>query len=175
MKIRKATLADLDEIMCIYAYARSFMAKTGNPKQWGATGWPPRDLIEQDIKQQKCHVCVHNKEIGAAFFYDYGRDIDPCYDVIGNGAWLENSPYGVVHRIAVAEGRKGMGSFCINWAYEQCGHLRMDTHGDNTVMRNLLKKLGFKQCGIIYVEEDSDPRIAFEKCSKDFCISPSTV
>ena len=68
MKIRKATLADLDEIMRIYAYARSFMAKTGNPKQWGATGWPPRDLIEQDIKQQKCHVCVHNKEIGAVFF-----------------------------------------------------------------------------------------------------------
>ena len=39
----------------------------------------------------------------------------------------------------------------------------MDTHGDNIVMQNLLKKLGFVYCGIIHVEEDDDPRLAFEK------------
>ena len=54
---------------------------------------------------------------------------------------------------------------CINWAFEQCGHLRIDTHGDNTVMRNLLEKLGFLPCGTIYVEEDDFPRLAFEKTS----------
>ena len=30
-------------------------------------------------------------------------------------------------------------------------------------MQELLKKLGFVRCGIIYVVEDNDPRIAFEK------------
>jgi hypothetical protein len=30
-------------------------------------------------------------------------------------------------------------------------------------MQNLMKKLGFTQCGTIYVVEDNDPRIAYEK------------
>ena len=38
-----------------------------------------------------------------------------------------------------------------------------DTYGDNIVMQNLLKKLGFNHCGTIYVEEDNYPRLAFEK------------
>lgn len=25
-----------------------------------------------------------------------------------------------------------------DWAYAQCGHLRIDTHGDNTIMQNLV-------------------------------------
>ena len=43
-----------------------------------------------------------------------------------------------------------------DWAYAQCGHLRIDTHGDNTVMQNLVKKAGFTRCGTIYVVEDHD-------------------
>lgn len=39
----------------------------------------------------------------------------------------------------------------------------MDTHGDNVVMQHLLKKLVFIHCGTIYVREDNDPRLAFEK------------
>ena len=42
----------------------------------------------------------------------------------------------------------------------------MDTHGDNKVMQNLLKKNGFVYCGIIHVEEDNDPRLAYEKLEK---------
>ena len=30
-------------------------------------------------------------------------------------------------------------------------------------MQGLLRKLGFVPCGTIYVHEDRDPRIAFEK------------
>ena len=33
MKIRKTTEQDSDRLMEIYAYARDFMAKTGNPNQ----------------------------------------------------------------------------------------------------------------------------------------------
>ena len=62
--------------------------------------------------------------------------------------------------------KKGIGAFCIQWAFEQCGHLRIDTHGDNTVMQNLVKKLGFVHRGTIYVEEDDFPRLAFEKTAE---------
>ena len=163
MKIRKARPDDLDNMMEIYESARTYMAKTGNPKQWGATGWPPRELIEQDIRQEKCYVCIRDGGIAAVFFFDFGENIDPCYDVIEDGEWLDPSPYGVVHRIAAAQEGTGAGAFCINWAFEQCGHLRMDTHPDNRVMRHLLLKLGFQRRGIIHIVEDSDPRIAYEK------------
>ena len=166
MHIRKAQRTELDRIMDIYAYARAFMAETGNPKQWGATNWPPRDLIVQDIAQGKCYVCCENEanteRIVGVFYYDFGHDIDATYRNITDGAWLSDSPYGVVHRIASDGSVKGVGTFCINWALAQSGHLRIDTHGDNIVMQNLMRKLGFVQCGIIYVVEDNDPRIAYE-------------
>ena len=33
----------------------------------------------------------------------------------------------------------------------------------DVVMQNLLAKLGFTRCGIIHVQEDDDPRFAYEK------------
>ena len=103
-----------------------------------------------------------NRRVVAVFFYIAGADIEPCYAGIEDGAWLDPSPYGVVHRIASDGSVKGAGSFCIRWAYEQCGHLRIDTHPDNRVMQGLLAKLGFRRCGIIHVVEDNDPRYAYE-------------
>jgi hypothetical protein len=100
------------------------------------------------------------------FYFICGKDIEPTYKNIDDGDWLDDSPYGVVHRVAGDGSVKGIGSFCVNWAFEQCGHLRIDTHGDNTVMQNMLKKLGFTHCGTIYVHEDNNPRLAYEKISK---------
>ena len=105
-------------------------------------------------------------KIIGTFFFICGKNIEPTYRRITDGAWLDDSPYGVVHRIASDGSVKGIGTFCIHWAYEQCGHLRIDTHGDNAVMQNLLKKLGFVHCGTIFVEEDHDPRLAYEKSEK---------
>jgi len=164
MKIRKSTLQDLDRIMEIYAYAREFMAAHGNPNQWGPTNWPPEALIRKDIANGSSYACVNDAgSIIGTFFFIQGADIEPTYRKITNGAWLDDSPYGVVHRIASDGSEKGTGAFCLNWAYSQCGHLRIDTHGDNTVMQGLLKKLGFVHCGTIYVEEDNDPRLAYER------------
>ena len=61
---------------------------------------------------------------------------------------------------------RGVGAACIGWAFERCGHLRIDTHNDNVVMQRLLEKLGFERRGTIFVREDNDPRIAYEKSGK---------
>ncbi len=37
MKIRKSRQQDIDRIMEIYDFARDFMARHGNPNQWGET------------------------------------------------------------------------------------------------------------------------------------------
>ncbi|MBQ8306916.1 MAG: GNAT family N-acetyltransferase [Blautia sp.] len=168
MKIRRSTEKDFDRMMEIYGYARKFMAEHGNPNQWGPTNWPPEELIHRDIRDRNSYVCVNDKgTVIGTFFYVFGEDIEPTYREITEGGWLDDSPYGVVHRIAGDGSERGIGAFCINWAYEKCGHLRIDTHGDNTVMQKLLKKLGFVHCGTIYVEEDNDPRLAFEKSGKE--------
>ena len=57
----------------------------------------------------------------------------------------------------------GMGKACLDWALARCRYLRIDTHGDNIPMQNLLKKLGFTQRGVIHVQEDNDPRLAYDK------------
>ena len=151
----------------IYEYARNYMARTGNPNQWGPTNWPPEALIHRDIKDGNSYVCLNDEgEIIGTFFFIQGEDIEPTYRNIEEGGWLDESPYGVVHRLAGDGSEKGIGAFCIDWAYGQCGHIRVDTHGDNKVMQRLMERLGFTHCGTIYVEEDDYPRLAYEKSDK---------
>ncbi len=163
MEIRKTKFEEIDQLMEIYAYARKFMSEHGNPRQWSAYNWPPINLIERDIEEGNSYVCIHDGKIVGTFYYIYGNRIEPTYDVIEDGQWIGDDSYGVVHRIAGDGSVKGIGSFCLNWAYEQCGHLRIDTHEDNKVMQNLLTKLGFDYCGNIHVTQDPDIRFAYEK------------
>ena len=167
MRIRHSGPQDLDRIMEIYAFARRFMAEHGNPKQWGPTCWPPENLIRKDIAEGHSYVCLNDAgKVVGTFFFIQGANIEPTYRNITEGAWQDPGPYGVVHRIASDGSERGVGSFCLEWAYGQCGHLRIDTHGDNHIMQSLLKKLHYVHCGTIYVEEDDDPRLAYEKSPK---------
>ena len=151
-------------MMEIYAFARAFMAEHGNPNQWGPTNWPPEELIRRDIREGRSYVCLNeDQKVIGTFFFAQGIDIEPTYRDIADGAWAGSGSYGVVHRIASDGSQKGVGSFCIRWAFAQCGHLRMDTHGDNIVMQRLLDKLGFVRCGTVHVVEDHFPRMAYEK------------
>ena len=164
MQIRKSTEQDLGRMLEIYAVARRFMAEHGNPNQWGPRGWPPEALLRRDIESGRSYVCLNDAgRVVGTFFFDQGKDVEPTYRRIADGAWLDDGPYGVVHRIASDGSERGVGAYCLSWAYGQCGHLRIDTHGDNTVMQGLLGKLGFVHCGTIYVYEDNDPRLAYEK------------
>lgn len=162
--IRRSGEPDIPRILEIYEGARKYMAENGNPNQWGPTNWPPEELIRNDIREGSSYVCTDEEgEIIATFYYTKGDDPEKTYREIYEGSWRDSEPYAVVHRIASAGKRSGAGKFCINWAYEDSGHLRMDTHGDNHIMQNLLESLGFERRGIIYVEEDDYPRIAYEK------------
>ena len=163
MDIRHSTDKDFERIMETYEHARMFMAEHGNPNQWGPTQWPPEQLIHDDISSQTSYVCVHENKIVGTFFFSAGEDIEPTYQRIENGKWIGDNAYGVVHRLAGDGSVKDIGKFCLDWAYQQCGHLRVDTHEDNIIMQNLLRKIGFSYCGIIFVASDNSPRLAYEK------------
>jgi len=159
MLIRKTTLEDIDEVMTIYRDAQNFMKAHGNPLQWG-NFYPTEALVRGDIAAGTSYVCTGGDRIAAVFVYRTGAD--ETYARIYDGAWLSDDAYGVVHRIASAHSVKGAAAFCITWAFEQCGNLRIDTHADNVPMQRLLAKLGFISCGIIHTY-DGSPRLAFQK------------
>lgn len=159
--IRHAKHEDLPLIMEIYRGAQKFMAETGNPNQWGDF-YPTIDLLEDDIAKKQLYVVVRDGEICGVFVFFIGDD--PWYAVIDHGAWLDDSLYGVIHRIAAKSGHKGIFQEAMDFGLALIGHLRIDTHEDNKIMQHIVTKNGFKRCGIVYVHEGS-PRIAFEYIS----------
>lgn len=158
--IRPATFTDLDRLMEIFEAARRFMESTGNPNQW-INGYPQRALIAEEISQEHCYVCQNEegKTIGTFCFVP---SPDPNYACIEDGAWLNDAPYHVIHRLASDGSEKGIFKACIDWCALQDTNLRADTHADNKVMQHLLEKNGFIRCGIIYVSNGT-PRIAYQR------------
>ena len=158
MTIRKTTPADLEAVMEIYAYARTYMLESGNPNQWRSSH-PPRELIEDDIKAGLSYVCEDDTKILAVFYFNVEND--PTYDKI-DGQWLNSKPYGVVHRIARGPGAKGVGAMCLEWCAARHPNIRIDSHRDNAAMLKLLEKLGYVFCGIIWLK-NGDERLAFQR------------
>ena len=160
MEIRKTHISEIDKVMKIYEAARNFMKKTGNPHQWGDNR-PEQSKIEADINAGNSYVCVDDENLVGVFTYIFGEE-DPTYIHVENGQWINDEPYGVMHSVASLASGKGVGRFCINWALEQSRNVKIDTHGDNKVMQTLLERMGFTQCGTIYLE-NGDPRLAYQK------------
>ena len=160
MIIRRSNKADIDTIMSIYRSARKFMCRNGNETQWW-DGYPPRELIEDDVDSNVGYVAEDNGEIVAvfAFFENYN---DPTYVNIYDGMWLNNEPYSVIHRIAVKYNGRGIAGKCIEYCAERSQNLKIDTHKDNLPMQRLLEKSGFKYCGIIHISTGAK-RIAYQK------------
>lgn len=157
--IRPATAEELPAIVPLYARARQFMRKAGNLHQWTG-GYPSEAVLRGDIAKNRLYLCLECDQILAVFCYF--QDIDPTYLRIYEGQWLNDDPYGVIHRIAVSCPGKGIAKLCYDWALAQCGNLRIDTHRDNLPMQRSLEQYGFSRCGIIYLE-NGDERIAFHK------------
>ena len=156
--IQKADISQLPRILEIYEKARAFMAESGNPDQWGI-GYPPEEMIRQDIRDGKSYVNLEGDHIRAVFYF--AVEADPTYGYI-EGSWLNDAPYGVIHRIAVDGSGRGVAAECFAFAAQHCENIRIDTHEKNIPMQRCLAKHGFTRCGIIYLE-DGDPRIAYQK------------
>lgn len=159
MNIRLANTNDMDAIMNIYCIAREFMQNSGNKNQW-INGYPQKELISKNIQEFNHYVCICNNQISGTFYFKIEDDI--TYAKIYDGKWLNDKPYGVIHRLASNGLHKGIGHFCMEWCFEQHHNIRVDTHRENIVMQNILKKEGYLQCGTILIQNGTE-RIAFQK------------
>jgi len=173
--IRLATINDLPNILKIYENARAFMKANGNESQWGLPSpgkklWPSEESILDKIDKKLQFICEAQKDnkklIAATFAFTNGIP-ESAYASIYEGNWPEaegSVPYGVIHCFASANVVKGSAKFCLDWALDQCGYLKIDTHPNNKPMRSLLEKTGFTYCGKILmpeVQNDDILRIAF--------------
>ncbi len=159
IEIRKTTTNDLDRVMEIYDIARNFMRDNGNPTQWG-DGYPIRSLIEEDIARGESYVMVEGNEIHGVFMFM--QRVEPTYAKI-EGEWLNDAPYGTIHRIATDGKIKRMFDKCVEFCNGITKNLRVDTHHDNLPMQKAIKRNGFTYCGVIYMLHDGTPRIAFQR------------
>ena len=159
MSIRQAKIEDFDRIKDIFQDAIRFMRKNGNLVQWKDSEKLFFD-IKNDISNGNFYVYEDLGEIKAGFCFSIGED--PTYVRIYDGSWLNDKPYGVIHRIAVASFRKGIASECIRWCFDRFPNIKIDTHSDNIFMQKLIDKCGFSYCGLIKKEDGSD-RLAYQK------------
>lgn len=155
---RGANRSELEQILKVYERARAVMAAGGNPTQW-RENYPSREQLERDILSNRLFVYMVNGQLAAVFAFVLGED--PTYAQI-EGKWLDDAPYGTLHRLASSGVRHGVADAVIRWCAERCESLRADTHADNKAMQHILEKNGFVRCGIIHVA-DGTPRIAYQQ------------
>lgn len=157
--IAKATEDDIPYIMDVFSKAKNFMKENGNPNQWDDS-YPSEALIKEDILKSQFYVVKEDGIVHACFAFIIGDD--PTYKAI-EGAWLSSSVYGTIHRIASDSKIKGVFERIVNFCLTKNPHLRIDTHKDNLVMKHLITKYGFKECGIIHLLRNNETRIAYER------------
>lgn len=163
MRIRKATASDIDDMMQCYHTARQLMRASGNHRQW-TDGYPSRELVAEDIAGGRSYVGVDDDgETVMAFALIIGED--PTYAVIEEGQWINDLPYGTIHRLGSNGKHHGIFKLCVDFCMRITRNLRLDTHADNVIMRHAAERLGFERCGIIYCT-DGTPRIAYQRYLK---------
>lgn len=159
LQIRKAKPQELDTVMALYDHARQYMRENGNLNQW-IGGYPSREMVAGDIDLERCFLCCEDDAPQAVFCFTVGED--ETYRRICEGAWKDDEPYAVIHRMGVCSHRGGVASFCFGWCFAQHPNLRVDTHRDNIPMQHCLAKNGFAYCGIVYLADGSE-RLAYQK------------
>lgn len=167
LTIRHTKLEDIQRLQQIFATARQFMHETGNPDQW-APDYPNIELLQQDIESGDSYVIeamsdesADNSDSTIVATFVLRGGIDPTYNTIYEGQWLNDAPYVTIHRVASSQQVKGVFKAVMRFALEAYDNIRIDTHRDNLVMQQAISKAGFKYCGVIHCWNGTD-RLAYQ-------------
>lgn len=154
LMIRRANKNDLISIMPIYDVAKKKMRADGNMHQWSDT-YPDEETLLADIARGDLYLACEDDEIYGVFMLSFSGE--ETYKEI-QGAWLNDEPYAVIHRIASIGKGRNLLKDAIDFAFASTDNIRIDTHEDNNIMRSLLNKLGFNYTGIIHLKSGDERR-----------------
>lgn len=162
-KLELACMEDLPVCMEILSSGRQFQRQQGF-LQW-PDGFPATETVRNDILLGNGYVLRQGDTV-AAYLY-IGFDGDPYYPAIA-GAWLNDAPYAVIHRIAIGSAfrGKGLADVVFSLAEDICRkqgvqNLRIDTHEENRRMQHILEKNDYHCCGTVM--QDNGLRLAYHK------------
>ena len=110
------------------------MKRTGNPNQWKEKA-PQKEVLEADIRAGQLYVVRQGNRMTGVFALVIGKD--PTYAQIEQGAWISESEYGTLHRVAGDGTVHGLFRRIVLFSEEKIGHLRIDTHADNHIMQQI--------------------------------------
>ena len=157
--IREARAEDIPTLMPIFEAARQIMRQSGNTNQW-VNGYPSEDVVCKDIERHGGFVIEDDGRLVG--YFAFLPSPEPTYAQIYDGAWLNDEPYYVIHRLASLPDVHGIWDSVVHWAFERTTTLRVDTHRDNHIMQHNFIKHGFAYCGIIYLANGAE-RMAYQR------------
>lgn len=160
IKIRKSELKDIDSLLEIYRSAVRYMRKNNNNSQWNGD-YPGRPHLIEDINNGNGYLGINEEGLIVMTFAFILGD-DPTYRIIRAGEWLNNKPYGTIHRLASNGTERGVLKTVCDYCFQLTENIRIDTHKDNYPMQKALQESGFVKCGEITCR-DGSPRIAYQK------------
>ena len=164
MKIRKAKISDLENIMKMYKSCVAGMIKSGID-QWDNT-YPDTETIAQDLENQTYYVAKKKGEIIGGINIDQNQD--PTYLDIN---WQDTSnQFLVVHRLGVKEENwgDGIGKDLMLFTEElvkekDLKSIRLDTYSGNPKAMEFYIRLGYRELGAINLKPDKNEYYCFEK------------
>ena len=125
MTVRRAITEDLQAIMVVLDAAKGIMRASGNTGQW-VNGYPSEDIILTDIANAAGFVAEEDGVVVA--YFAFIPSPEPTYSYIEGGAWLNDAPYHVVHRIGSYPHVHGVFKVIMDWCFSQDPNIRIDTH-----------------------------------------------
>lgn len=170
MIIRSSTKKDIPSIMQIIRDAQLHLADQ-DIDQW-QDGYPNIDIIENDIFNNESFVVVNEFDMPIATTMFTTAPESTYMDIEGKWSISPSLIYGVIHRLAISAKYRNQG--IAKWVFQEfenrliaknINSMKVDTHRGNTGMQHMLTSIGYKYCGIIYLES-GDERLGFEKVLK---------
>lgn len=148
MKVRKAELKDLDNVVQLFRGAIELMNKQ-NINQWDEI-YPNEEDFRKDILKKEMYLYEDNEKIYSVFVLN--KEFDDEYN---KAAWqFPNSNFIILHRLCVnAEVQnKGIGTKTMKLIEEIASaknieSIRLDTFSENPFSCKLYEKIGFKKTG----------------------------
>lgn len=174
--IRRAFLGDLDILLEIVKETKLNFKKEGL-NQWQEDDYPSAEVLRKDIEKKQLYVYEDNGQVVAMLVISIDENLLDYKNI--EGTWINSDlPYAGTHRLAIKSGykKKGLASKLIELAKtlaraNKMKSIKIDTHKDNLKMRNLLKKNGFVERGIIYLDQIKDEN--HERIAYEFIIRPA--
>lgn len=167
MRIRKAKISDLGNIMIMYKSCVKGMIANGID-QWDDT-YPDIDTINQDLEKQSYYVVEEKGEIIGGINIDQNQD-KTYLDI----DWEDKSDsFLVVHRLGVKEEfwNKKIGKDLMLFTEQLVTEkglksIRLDTYSGNPKAMEFYRRLGYRELGSINLKPNKNEYYCFEKIIK---------